>query len=170
MNAKAVLTIIKAETDKLKHLTEAQGVLTYLADLETQEASSKQRAEKAVQDAAKIEGEAKARLESAHRKLEAANNEATTILDKAKRDGERHLASVTEQGLKLKAASQAEYDQLVKDLAVKRTTKQALDAELTTLKAAVEDAKRSLTTVRQVIHDRDAVLGLTPAQSPKGVA
>jgi hypothetical protein len=163
MNAKAVLTIIKEEADKLKHLTDAQEVLTYLADLETQEAASKQRAEKAVQDATKIEADAKGRLESAHRKLEAANNEAATITDKARRDGERHLASITEQGLKLRAASQAEFDQLVKDLAAKRATKQQLDAELSTLKAAVEEAKKALTTVKQVVKDRDMILGRNQA-------
>ena len=163
MNAKAVLAIIKAETDKLKHLTEAQGVLTYLADLEGQEAASKQRAEKAVQDATKIEMDAKSRLESAHRKLEAANSEASSITDKARRDGERHLASIVEQGVKLKAASQAEFDQLVKDLAAKRSQKQALDAELTALKAAVGKATNELTTIKKVVADRDLILGRNQA-------
>lgn len=163
MNAKTVLTIIKAEADKLKHLTEAQGVLTYLADLETQEASSKQRAEKAVQDAAKIEGEAKARLESAHRKLEAANNEATTILDKAKRDGERHLASIIEQGKSQRAETQRAFDALVEDLKAKRAQLSALNTELAAVNQAVSEAKASLAGVKRVMADKDRVLGRTEA-------
>jgi len=163
MNAKTVLAVITAEADKLKHLTEAKEVLTYLADLETHEAASKQRAEKAVQDAAKIEQEAKARLESANRKLDAANNEGTAIVERARRDGERHLAAVVEQGKKLKVDHEAEFDKLVRDLAVKRTEKQTLDAELVAVRAAIEEAKSTLATARKAVVDRDRVLGRSQA-------
>jgi len=163
MNAKAVLTIMKAETDKLKHLTEAQGVLTYLAELEGQEAAIKARAEKTVAEAAKVEAEAESRMAQAKQKLEVAMGQGQQIIEKAKKDGERHLASIVEQGVKLKAASQAEFDQLVKDLAAKRSQKQALDAELTALKAAVGKATNELTTIKKVVADRDLILGRNQA-------
>jgi len=163
MNAKAVLTIMKAEADKLKHLTEAQGVLTYLAELEGQEAAIKARAEKTVAEAAKVEAEAESRMAQAKQKLEVAMGQGQQIIEKAKKDGERHLASIVEQGVKLKAASQAEFDQLVKDLAAKRSQKQALDAELTALKAAVGKATNELTTIKKVVADRDLILGRNQA-------
>jgi hypothetical protein len=161
MNAKAVLTIIKAEADKLKHLTDAQGVLTYLAELEGQEATIKARAEKTVAEAAKVEAEAESRMGQAKQKLEVAMGQGQQILDKAKKDGELHLASIVEQGKHQRADSQHAFDALVEELKTKRAQKTALDAELLAINREVAAAKAELAGVRKVVADKDRVLGRT---------